>query len=87
MPDTDDLISLADAASPTVTGSKNGKLASASRQRNGAQRDSFSDLVGAMKAKKPYPTSSAASTPKSGSFSATNGKSFLLQPNGLKPAY
>jgi hypothetical protein len=77
MPDTDDLISLADSASPTVTSSKNGKLPLATHQRNGAQRDSFSDLVGAMKAKKPYPTRTA-STSQPVMLSAANSKSFLL---------
>jgi hypothetical protein len=75
---TDDLISLADSAegsnpkSPVRFGSIGRKMP---ETRRNVQRDSFSDLAGLMKAKKPY-TTIPPPTPRSSLSPATNGESW-----------
>lgn len=65
----DDLISLIDddPVSPTTNASIDRKMPSNERPQAG-HRDSFSDLTGMMKAKKPYPPLSPTTNGKS-SFS------------------
>jgi hypothetical protein len=87
-----DLISLAESPietstpgllSPASFGSA-GKMALDVRC-NGSQRDSFSDLVGAMKAKKPYTPIPTPTPPSSLSMSITsNGKLLQLSPPTIR---
>jgi hypothetical protein len=70
-----DLISLTDdnAVSDTTTGISGGKVTTNTRSRT-AHRDSFSDLTGMMKAKRPYTPASPLTPRPLPPILATKGK-------------